>query len=291
MKGIILAGGNATRLYPLTLTVSKQLMPVYDKPMIYYPLATLMLAGIKDVLIISTPRDLPHYRTLLGDGAQLGMRFQYLAQARPGGLPQAFILGENFIGHESVCLILGDNIFYGSGMTGILQDAVKQVTEHDGCLIFGYYLPDPRQMGVVEFTKDGQILSLEEKPTDPKSNYVVPGLYFCDNNVIEIAKNLQPSARGELEIIDLQREYLKQNKLKVRIFPRGTAWLDTGTHEMLQQAGDFVRIVQERQGLKISSIEEIAYRMGYIDKNQLLKIAEPLRKSGYGQYLWEIAQE
>jgi len=284
MKGIILAGGSGTRLHPLTLAVSKQLMPVYDKPMIYYPLSTLMLAGINEILIISTPQDLPNFQKLLGDGSQIGCTFSYKEQPSPGGLAQAFILGEEFIGKDKVALILGDNIFYGSGMSKLLQSCV----DPDGGIIFAYPVHDPERYGVVEFDKDKNVVSIAEKPTEPKSNYAVPGLYFYDNEVVQIAKSIKPSHRGELEITDVNKEYLKRQKLKVRVFDRGTAWLDTGTVQSLMQAAQFVQVIEERQGLKIGAIEEVAYRMGYIDKQQLIRIAEPLRKSGYGEYLVKI---
>ncbi len=291
MKGIILAGGSGTRLYPLTLTVSKQLMPVYDKPMVYYPLSTLMLAGIREVAIISTPRDLPMYQHLLGDGSRIGMDFEYIVQKKPEGLPQAFILAADFIGSDSVVMINGDNIFYGSGLSGLLQDAYQSVTAHGGHMIFGYHVADPERSGVVEFAADGTVLSIEEKPAKPKSSYAIAGLYFLDNQVVEIAKNLVPSARGELEMVDVHHAYLAKQQLKVQPFPRGIAWLDTGTHASLLQAGDFVHIVEERQGLKVGCIEEVAYRMGYITAKQLAAIAEPLTKSGYGQYLLDILRE
>ena len=286
MKGIILAGGSGTRLHPLTLAVSKQMMPIYDKPMIYYPLSVLMMAGIKDILIISTPHDLPHFERLLGDGKNLGCSFTYAVQEVPNGLAQAFVIGEKFIGKEKVALILGDNIFYGVG----LGSALKQINDPDGGVVFAYHVSDPERYGVVDFDKNNKVLSIEEKPAVPKSNYAVPGLYFYDNHVVEIAKNLKPSPRGEYEITDVNKEYLKQGKLKVSIMDRGTAWLDTGTFLSLMQAGQFVQVIEERQGLKVGCIEEVAFNMGYINKEQLIKVAQPLTKSGYGNYLLELAK-
>ena len=284
MKGIILAGGSGTRLHPLTLAVSKQLMPVYDKPMIYYPLSTLMLAGIKDILIISTPTDLPNFEKLLGDGSRLGCNFSYAVQEVPNGLSQAFVIGEEFIGKDSVSLILGDNIFYGSGMPALFQE----IKNPDGGVVFAYHVSDPERYGVVEFDKNKKAISIEEKPLKPKSSYAVPGLYFYDNKVIEIAKNLKPSARGEYEITDVNKHYLNEGKLKVAILDRGTAWLDTGTFASLMQAGQYVQVIEERQGLKIGCIEEIAFNMGFISKEELIKIAAPLIKSGYGSYLLNL---
>ncbi len=284
MKGIILAGGSGTRLHPLTLAVSKQLMPIYDKPMIYYPLSTLMWAGINEILIISTPHDLPLFQHLLGDGSSLGCRFEYAVQEHPNGLAEAFIIGKEFVGDDKVALVLGDNIFYGTGLAELLQAN----NNPDGGIVYAYHVHDPERYGVVEFDTTGKALSIEEKPTQPKSNYAVPGIYFYDNSVIEIAANIQPSHRGELEITDINKSYLEQGKLKVSILDRGTAWLDTGTFQSLMQAGQFVQVIEERQGLKIGAIEEAAYKMGFINADQLKKLAEPLLKSGYGTHLMSI---
>ena len=284
MKGIILAGGSGTRLHPLTLAVSKQLMPIYDKPMIYYPLSTLIWSGIREILIISTPHDLPLFRQLLGDGKSLGCRFEYAVQEHPNGLAEAFIIGKDFIGNDKVALVLGDNIFYGTG----LSDLLLANNNPDGGIIYAYHVHDPERYGVVDFDAQGKVISIEEKPLNPKSNYAVPGVYFYDNDVVEIAANIKPSHRGEIEITDVNKEYLKRGKLKVSILDRGTAWFDTGTFNSLMQASQFVQVIEERQGLKIGSIEEAAFRMGFIDATQLKKLAEPLLKSGYGKHLLSL---
>jgi len=291
MKGIILAGGSGTRLYPITKGVSKQLVPIYDKPMIYYPLSVLMLSGIKEILIISTPMDLPRFKDLFGDGSDLGLRFEYVEQASPDGLAQAFILGEDFIGDDDVCLVLGDNIFYGHGLTQVLAKSVKNVSQEKKATVFGYYVKDPERYGVAEFDRDGNVISIEEKPEQPKSNYAVVGLYYYPNSVIEVAKKIKPSHRGELEITDVNKAYLEQGDLKVELMGRGYAWLDTGTHESLLEASQFIQTIENRQSLKVACIEEIAYEMGYITKEKLVELAQPLKKNQYGQYLLNIAKQ
>ena len=291
MKGIVLAGGSGTRLYPITKGVSKQLLPIFDKPMIYYPISALMLAGIRDILIISTPQDLPAFQRLLGDGLDLGLRIQYAKQPSPDGLAQAFIIGEDFIGDDCVCLVLGDNIFYGSGFSGLLRQSVENAESNGEATVFGYYVNDPERYGVAEFDANGNCLSIEEKPTHPKSNYAVVGLYFYPNSVVEIAKTIKPSARGELEITSVNQEYLKRKQLKVQTLQRGFAWLDTGTHDSLAEASTFIEVIEKRQGLKVACLEEIAFKRGWITREQLKALAKPMEKNGYGQYLLQLAND
>ena len=291
MKGIVLAGGSGTRLYPITKGISKQLIPIYDKPMVYYPISVLMLAGIRDILIISTPTDLPGFRRLLEDGSQFGVKFEYAEQPSPDGLAQAFIIGEEFIGNDDVCMVLGDNIFYGAGFTGLLRDTVKMVEEQSMACVFGYQVSDPERYGVAEFDKDGNCLSIEEKPAQPKSNYAVVGLYFYPNDVVEIAKNVRPSARGELEITSVNQEFLNRGQLKVATLPRGFAWLDTGTHESLAEASTFIEVIEKRQGLKVACLEDIAFSQGWISREKLREVAKPMAKNDYGKYLLRLADE
>lgn len=291
MKGIVLAGGSGTRLYPITKGISKQLIPIFDKPMIYYPLSVLMLAGIKDVLVISTPYDLPGFKRLMGDGTDLGMNIQYAEQPSPDGLAQAFIIGEEFIGNDCACLVLGDNIFYGAGLTAMLKDSVKKAEEEQKATVFGYYVNDPERYGVAEFDTEGNCLSIEEKPEHPKSNYAVVGLYFYPNDVVEVAKNIKPSARGELEITTVNQEFLERKQLTVKTLQRGFAWLDTGTHDSLSEASTFIEVIEKRQGLKVACLEEIAYKQGWISREQLIKAATPMAKNGYGQYLLRLAED
>lgn len=291
MKGIVLAGGSGTRLYPITKGISKQLIPIYDKPMIYYPISVLMLAGIREILIISTPTDLPGFKRLLEDGSQFGVKFEYAEQSSPDGLAQAFIIGEEFIGNDDVCMVLGDNIFYGAGFTGLLRDTVKMVEEQSMACVFGYQVSDPERYGVAEFDKDGNCLSIEEKPAQPKSNYAVVGLYFYPNDVVEIAKNVRPSARGELEITSVNQEFLNRGQLKVATLPRGFAWLDTGTHESLAEASTFIEVIEKRQGLKVACLEDIAFSQGWISREKLREVAKPMAKNDYGKYLLRLADE